>query len=769
MTHLAGGPILQATSTRRQDYSSCQYWLIQHFPNFLRTAPLPAARAVIPILNIFIIETNIFSYQDGASLEDLAETFNFRGKIAHFVQDYSHVWDEGEFRDEPIQMADALLEFIAGLPRSKESLWLLDSLLGVFRDDVWVAFFWRRLLKTASQFPQVFAPRLFELCIAKPILTGNEVVDNLCTFLETAACHFTLGQRLQIEESILGLPRESGNNRLFLQHRRNQLLEKIPANLLTTEAAKKFREEMEGENDVPDNPTSAGFESSHIQQSDDQFFKQGADTDVPENLRMKSLINSLNQFSSAWLNGNPTEETAELIFPRLRDAYAVINKAAEMDEQESDQLWYKLTDCVAILSKVVDNPESALFDFCRHVLLHGATHKLPELDSEPDAQFSSSSYCPYPRHEAAKGLLRLAIRQTDPEMLDAIESLARDTVPSVRMVTATGLFMVYVNAPERFWSILGERATDEPNHVVQGHICAMLTRIVGQGKEEEEKTVGVMDQMLWSALARDEALNLSNSFVNLLMWMAIGRENPWALKTIEHTFFANPVQLAPSMNHAVSWVMREFVVLKNLETDEGSETIQRAIKWLKQVIDLATETIEELCTTSNVARTAETTKQLHDIYGVIDEVIMRLYYTTAAHEKGQPEEFHDTMHCRFYNQVKPLMDDVTTFALGENGIMFAPTAYRFMQLLTYFISCNPKEVLHIAERVARSSEPSGYNFDSLAIEEVVKFVEIVLADHRSEVRDGESLEDLLNLLDIFVRAGWSDALKLVWRLDEIFR
>ena len=297
----------------------------------------------------------------------------------------------------------------------------------------------------------------------------------------------------------------------------------------------------------------------------------------------------------------------------------------------------------------------------------------------------------------------------------------------------------------------------------------MLTRIVGKGKEQEEKTIGVIDQMLKAAFVRAEPFNPSNSFVNLLMWLAIGRENPWALKTIEQTFFDNPILFAPSMNHAVSWIMREFVVLKNLETHEGSETIQRTIKWLKQVIDVASKAIQELCATSNGDRTAETTNQLHNIYGVIDEVITRLYYTTAAHEKGQPEEIHDTMHCRFYNQVKPLMEDVTTFALGENGIMFAPTAYRFMQVLTYFISCNPKEVLHIAERVARSSEPSGYNFDSLAIEEVVKFVEIVLADHRSEVRDGESLEDLLNLLDIFARAGWPDALRLVWRLDEIFR
>ena len=29
-------------------------------------------------------------------------------------------------------------------------------------------------------------------------------------------------------------------------------------------------------------------------------------------------------------------------------------------------------------------------------------------------------------------------------------------------------------------------------------------------------------------------------------------------------------------------------------------------------------------------------------------------------------------------------------------VMFAPTAHYFMQILTSFLSCNPKEVLHLA-------------------------------------------------------------------------
>ena len=749
MTRLGGGPILPLASTRHQDYSNCQYLLIQHFPNFLRAAPLPATQAMIPILNIFIFKTYTFSFGDGVGLEDLAEKFNFRGKLAHFVQDYSCEWDEGEFLDEPIQMADSLFDFIAGLAGLKESHLLLDSLLDVFRDDVRVAFFWKRLFKTASQFPEVFAPRLFELCIPRPIQMGNDVFYELCTFLVTATPQFALEQRLQIEESILKLPED----------RRNKLLAEIPLNILCTNEARKIRQDIELENGFHEYPIPAGFESSQIQHFDDQLKEQGADTAVPKNQGLKPLIDSLNQFSSDWLNGKPTEEATELIFPMLRDAYATINKATQMDEQVSDRLWYKLTDCAAILSRVVDNPESPLFDFCRLVLLHGATHKLPEPESERDAQFSSSSYCPFPRHEAAKGLLRLAISQSDPEMLDAIESLARDPVPSVRMVTATGLFMVYVTAPEKFWQIVEKRAANETNQVVQGHMCATLTRVVGQGKEEEENTVGVMDRMLKSALARAQALNLSNSFVNLLMWLAIGRKNPWALKTIEQTFFEDPIRFANPLRHAAYRAMKDYVVPKNLETPDGHEKAKRAIEWLSMVIAVVSERIKELSSAFKADSNEEVKKQLHDTYGVIDQVVMSLN-----------EDIPNDLRCRFYNEVRPLMIAIIDFAQDPvNGVMFAPTAHHFMQLLTSFLRCNPNEVLHLAKGVARSSERFGYNLDSLAIEEVVKFVEIVLADHRNEVRDGEGLEDLLNLLDIFASAGWSDALRLVWRLDEIFR
>ena len=759
-THI-GGHVLPMKSTRRQDYGMCVYRLVKHFPDYLRFAPLTAAPAVIQILNFSIIDTHIFSYRQGdVNLEDLLETFNFRGKLAHFVQDYSHIWDDRDTRNEPIEMADSLFEFIARLATSSESLWLLDSLLDAFGEHAEAAFFWKRLLKTATQFPEIFAPRLFELCIAKPIQIGNDVSYDFCTFLEAAAPQFTHEQRLQIEESILGLAGEGEQNRESHVQRRDELLVQIPPNLLLTDAAKQIREGMERENDIPENRPPERPRIWAESYTDEKWLEgQGIDTTAPKNQALQHFFGPLNKFSSDWVNGKPTKDATELILPTLEEGYAAIKRNAETDEEVVDSLWYKLTTCTAILARVVDNSESRLFAFCRQLLLDGATHELPKPNPELDSQFNSSSYSPFPRHEAAKGLLRLAISQSDPEMLDAIGSLARDPVPSVRMVTATDLFMVYVTAPEKFWQIVEKRAANETNQVVQGHMCATLTRVVGQGKEEEENTVGVMDRMLKSALARAQALNLSNSFVNLLMWLAIGRKNPWALKTIEQTFFEDPIRFANPLRHAAYRAMKDYVVPKNLETPDGHEKAKRAIEWLSMVIAVVSERIKELSSAFKADSNEEVKKQLHDTYGVIDQVVMSLN-----------EDIPNDLRCRFYNEVRPLMIAIIDFAQDPvNGVMFAPTAHHFMQLLTSFLRCNPNEVLHLAKGVARSSERFGYNLDSLAIEEVVKFVEIVLADHRNEVRDGEGLEDLLNLLDIFASAGWSDALRLVWRLDEIFR
>ena len=773
-TSLSSG-VLAMTSTRRQDYSMCRYRLIKHFPGFLQAAPLSATQSVIRSLNVFIVGEYIARYlKAGVKLEDIIEVFNFRGKPAYFMEDGSHIWDARNSSDEPIEMADVLFQFIAELAKSEDAC--LDSLLDVFRNEVIVAFFWKRLLGTASQFPKIFAPYLFELFIAKPILKGNDTRYELGMFLETAASELSSDQLRRIEENILMLPQEATDedSRNALIYRRNRLLERIPENLLVTDEAKQIRKKMGSENDIQENRPLVSFSTQTEDVTEEKWFQtQGVDINRSENQGLQRFSAPLNKFSSDWMNGVPTVDAAKLVLPQLRKAYTAVKSNTEVDKGVMNSLWHKLTACVAILGRIANKLENSEFSFSREVLLEAAEHKEPEPNPRYDDQFDSPGYSPFPRHEAASGLLRFAFYQPDAEMLDAIETLASDPVPSVRMVTAMELFLVYNKEPDRFWNIMDNRAIHEPNRVVQKFLYHTLTRVVAREKENEDKTTGVMAKLLKHTPPPTEGLEPSDSFIVLLMWLRIDRQNPWAFKTIEDTYFKDPIRFAKPLSRAVSEVVRDYVQPKHLETDVERERAKRAIDWLDQVIDLASDRIKELYRIVKEDETEENVERLHDTYKVIDEVITRLYFA-VAYKRDQAEEpveeISHELRCDYYDKVEPLMKQIIDFAQTPgHGVMFAPTAHYFMQLLRSFLGCNPKEVLHLATGVVKSSEKFGYTLDSLAVRKVVEFVEIVLADYRHEVRDGEALDDLLNLLDLFAKIGWSDALKLVWRLDEVFR
>ena len=62
----------------------------------------------------------------------------------------------------------------------------------------------------------------------------------------------------------------------------------------------------------------------------------------------------------------------------------------------------------------------------------------------------------------------------------------------------------------------------------------------------------------------------------------------------------------------------------------------------------------------------------------------------------------------------------------------------------------------------------------LAVGEFVKLIQRALADHRDlfqsvSEQESECLVALLQVLDLFVEAGWAEARQLTHRLEEIYR
>jgi len=757
-----GTPVMPLSSTRRQDYNMCQYILIKKFTKFLNTAPMHAIKATILILNKFIIERHIIGYlKEDVKFEQLIQEFEFHGGIARYLSDSSFIWDESEYIDELIKMANELFTFIEKTAEDKENAEFLDAILDSFRENILVAFFWKRLLKSASQFPGIFAQRLFDLCIAHPILTNDDAIYELGLFIESASHVFKPEQLSIIERMIIDLPKaaDDDGSLKYLTRRRDRLLARIPKELLKSDEAKRIVLQMEKEENIPKNKPLASFTSwSAPYTYKDRFKEQGIDIEAPNIKIIVDYYDPLGKFESEWQNKKPTIEAVHEILPQLQDLFAILNETTVDKETVLEEAWTKLTACCRKISYGIEDTQSEAFKFIRHILLLSAKHKSPEPDPEYDSSFTSPAWSPAPRIEAAQGLPWLALRNPDAEVLSAISALVQDKVPRVRFLIVEELWRISNKAPDVFWELATYTAENEDNQVVQTALCHTLNNIIGP-KEIEDKAAVLFDILLTRALSKNGGSEVLEPIVDTAIGLHLVRDNEWAIKTLQR-FLAEPLRFARELKHAT---FRTFDYLKPVK--EVAEMTDRAIKWLSDALDAAEKGLKEVSKANSENSLKEAEIKFTELYGVIDEIVMRLYFAC----KGKEPMSHVQLK-EYYYKTKPLLEKILTFASDQqSGILAARTAHNFMEFLSGVIMYDPEGVLHLATGVAQSSKRAGYNLDSMAISETVKLVESLLADHREIFREEDALRNLVTILDIFAEAGWPEALSLIWRLDVIFR
>jgi hypothetical protein len=756
-----GTPVMPLSSTRRQDYNMCQYILIKKFPKFLLINPMNAITAAIWILNKFIVEKHVMGYlKEGVKIEEIIEEFIFHGGTARYLPDSSFIWDESEYIDEPIKMADDLFAFIEKTAEDKNTK-LLDEILDNFRENIIVAFFWKRLLKSASKFPDIFAQRLFDLCIARPILTNDDVIYELGLFLESASPVFKPEQIAIIEKLVMELPKgvEDEHSLKYLTRRRDRLLARIPKDLLQIDESKRIVLQMEKEQKIPENKPLAIFTSwSGPYTYKERFKEKGIDIEDPNIKIIVDYYDPLGKFESEWQNKKPTIEAVHEILPQLQKLFSILQETTIDKEIVLEKAWTELTACCKKISYSVDDIESDAFKFARHILLLSAKHPSPEPDAEYDASFTSPAWSPAPRIEAAQGLPWIALRNPDAEVLSAIKTLVHDKVPRVRFLIVEELWRISNKALDVFWELARYTAENEENEVVQTALCHSLNRIIGT-KENEDKAVVLFEILLTHALSKNGESEVLEPLVETAIGLHLERDNEWAIKTLQR-FLVEPVRFARELKHAT---FRTFDYLK--PGKKNIEVTDRAIKWLSDAVDASEKGIKEVSkpTTENGLKEAET--KVTELYGVIDEIVMRLYFACKGKEPINHQQLKE-----YYYKIKPLLEKILTFASDQqSGILAARTAHNFMEFLGGVTMYDPEGVLYLATGVVQSSKRAGYNLDSMAISETVKLVESLLADHREIFREEDALRNLVTILDIFAEAGWPEALSLIWRLDEVFR
>jgi hypothetical protein len=154
---------------------------------------------------------------------------------------------------------------------------------------------------------------------------------------------------------------------------------------------------------------------------------------------------------------------------------------------------------------------------------------------------------------------------------------------------------------------------------------------------------------------------------------------------------------------------------------------------------------------------------------LVDHVGMDVYFASGAHEekkqaqvKGDLPQTRERAE-RFYREAGPILDDLSDVGLPA-------VTHHLLETLQVFVPLDHRGVFLRIGRVVRGGEKGGYQYESLAANLIVELVERYLADYRGLLReDAECRRTLIEILNVFVQAGWPSARRLTYRLEEIFR
>lgn len=402
----------------------------------------------------------------------------------------------------------------------------------------------------------------------------------------------------------------------------------------------------------------------------------------------------------------------------------------------------------------------------KEVLLEASTNPNPIPNSEHDGRFHE--HCgwstPAPRLEAADGLINLAFERTcpTPEVLSAIERLSQDPVPSVRYQIARRLNHLYNSVPLLMWRII-ERLSCEENDrgVLQGLLIGPFQRLAGAHLDETIKMIrAIFDRVQDGPGAKEVRELCIHYFTDLHVW----RGHP-VCRDIVLTTVLSPAKNSTDV-HSMFSRLRVPVTHGPAEPSvaENEMVRTRALDLVLRIIQTTRTELKRIETDSAIMESEQGKSDRNNLYHILDYVAQELFFASGAYEGGSEDNaLSATQKYRFYLEASIHLDELAQIGLPS-------VAHHLIETVMPIIAHDPVAAFLRIATAVRSGGQWGFQYESIAANLVVGIVERYLAEYRAVMRENQQcLDSLLQVIDIFVQAGWPEANRLIYRLDDLYR
>jgi hypothetical protein len=763
-TQLGGGAALSLRSTRKQDFSTALYMLQTSFLVFLETAPEQAATAAVETVNAEIGREKPLK---PSSEDDQPMTFDFlfAQERLTYRADYSEIWDTGSHEYLSLNLLNSTLHHISDTFDTNRNS--ANRLFHIIVERASLAVIWKRLLQISATRITSWYSTIRELLFIPEFISAPEITILAGQMLQSIYAEHLVSTEdaLAIEKAILNIP----NAGVILRYEkpesiRDRLLMSIPREEIRSQEAIALAEHLKEQSVRENKPyhTSTFFQKPFG--TEDWLKERGVDTTKHDNVEVLGALKPLEEFEHKYLNEIPTTEACLQIEPALTTLETLVADLKPAEELAATARGLLCGAAESMLKNADLSSAELVFKHCRLIVIRGSRDPVPQFNPKYHLAFDMPGWGgSQPRIEAAQGLSHYLWNWgLDPEVVEALRRLSRDPVPAVRFQVAHGILGFWKHkATDEFWTFFEEMISSEQTPGV----LIGLAEAAGRIAVNDPKRVSIaLGAAIERGALRTERSDLSRTFLQILVGLYVVKNDAQSNNQLLQ-FEADPIESEREMVEGV-------YAASGYLTPDTTKELERRARARELLIRPLVSVYRVLETFSEQQGALSSPKNFGKLLHIIEAVATRVYHTLdiSPYRVDATTAMEQATRKALYFELKPVLEFLTVRRSLKGQHYLAPhTAHQLMQTLNVCLSFDPAPVIQFAAAVCRAASVMSYHFDSDSIQEIVKLVEHVLADHRDVLREPPIAKDLGEMLDLFVSASWPQAMSLTFRLDEAIR
>ncbi|MBK4216161.1 ATP-binding protein [Paracoccus caeni] len=760
-TRLGDSKILSLTSNARQDYDMARYSLTEYAPTFLARFPREATMAIVKATEGFILREHPPS-------SDLS-TFQMDvdGRQIFLQEDYSHIWaydPETAYGHD----ADALVVKLLELLRSASQETATD-IVELVADQSRIALLWSRIFLAASERKDSLVDLLMPIAMSGPFLLAADTRKDAIDLVAAGYARLKLEDKISFEK---GVDRLDFSRYLdppaAREHFVQRLYTAIGDDLLATEVAKRWIASVDNDVDTGNNRrlfsvTVGTGEAEPYHWIGDLDRHSESDQELMQEI--SAAKEALGLEASDESENPPSLDTSLDALVALRTVVGGPDRNEGLVSHAEGVIGLGIRNLIK--SKTVPGKDDVVnTERFLDLVLTTVRSASPSVEEETEADFErfASWGSPAARVEIASGILDLMLQRPDlyPEVTTAIDELIADPHPAVRLQSGLHLVRLWDLDRSGFWSRLEDRLQKERNlSVLNSLVSSVIGRLIHSDPDRASTLAVCLTRRFSEDPERQAKLDEALASVLTVLWITYEKESAWEVIS---DWIDNRRSRTDELIDVLQTMRGALVLGFGDSVRPGDDDTRR------RAIDLTSHILAKACggLEAHFAQGVTYEEQLSTARNdakLVDTACMQIYFAVGASDckKAENSVFNEVDLRKFFEEITPQLETI-----GKCGTPH--TIYYLSQLLQFLLPIDPPRSFDLlALALKEGGRRTGYQYESMGAELLVKLLGIFLADHK-ELFDAEDRRSaLIDCLEIFMEAGWPAARRLLYRLPELLQ